>query len=103
LLSNQVRYLFATGTRKLFLNLVNLTQIDSSSTSILAEAYVFLKRHGGGLKLISPAARVREVLSVLQLTEAIPSFEDEAEAQRAFSREPLPQRPKDLDCVSCAG
>jgi anti-sigma B factor antagonist len=93
-LSNQVRKLFANDTRKLLLNLEDLTQIDSSGVSIIAEAYVFLKRHGGGLKLLNPTARVLEVLSVLHLNDAIPSFDDETEALRAFSREPIPQRPK---------
>jgi len=89
LLSKQLSSLFANGERKLLLNLANLAQIDSSGVSIIVEAYVFLKRQGGGLKFLRPSPRVLEVLRVLRLTDAIPIFEDEIEALASFQRPQL--------------
>jgi anti-anti-sigma factor len=55
LLSKHLRDLTASGKRKLLLNLMNLSQIDSSGVSIIVEMYVSLKRSGGELKLpVSP-------------------------------------------------
>jgi anti-anti-sigma factor len=84
LLSGHLQKLVANGSRKLLLRLADLTQIDSSGVSIIVETYVSLKRQGGELKLLSPSARVLDVLTVFHLTDAIPSFADEAEALASF-------------------
>jgi anti-sigma B factor antagonist len=57
LLSGHLQELVANGTRKLLLNLGDLSQIDSSGVGIIIETYVSLKRHGGDLKLLCPGAR----------------------------------------------
>jgi anti-anti-sigma factor len=72
------------GKRNLLLNLMNLSQIDSSGVSIIVEMCVSLKRSAGELKLLSPRGRVLEVLKVLRLVDVIPSFEDETEALESF-------------------
>jgi anti-anti-sigma factor len=77
LLSRYLRELTATGKSKLLLNLMNLSQIDSSGVSIIVEMYVSLKRTGGELKLLSPRGRVLDVLTVFRLLDVIPSFEDD--------------------------
>ena len=84
LLSNQLQKLVASGVRKLLLNLADLTQVDSSGVSIIVGTYVSLKRQGGDLGLLRPSGRVLEVLTVVHLIDAIPSFQDEAEALASF-------------------
>jgi len=84
LLSNQLQKLVASGVRKLLLNLADLTQVDSSGVSIIVRTYVSLKRQGGDLGLLRPSGRVLEVLTVVHLIDAIPSFQDEAEALASF-------------------
>jgi anti-anti-sigma factor len=84
LLSSRVKELVASGVRKLLLNLVNLTQIDSSGVGIIIETYVSLKRQGGELKLLCPCGRVLEVLTLFRLLDTIPNFEDEAQALASF-------------------
>jgi anti-sigma B factor antagonist len=84
LLDIRVRQLLANGVRKLLLNLVNLTQVDSSGVGVIVAAYVYLKRQGGDLKLLCPCGRVLEVLTVFRLLDTIPSFEDEAQALASF-------------------
>jgi anti-anti-sigma factor len=84
LLSKHLRDLKASGKRKLLLNLMNLSQIDSSGVSIIVEMYVSLKRSGGELKLLSPRGRVLDALTVFRLIDVIPCFEDETEALESF-------------------
>lgn len=83
-LSKHLRNLIAKGKRKLLLNLLNLSQIDSSGVSIIVEMFVSLKRSGGELKLLSPRGRVLDVLKVFRLLDIIPSFDDEIEALENF-------------------
>jgi anti-sigma B factor antagonist len=76
--------LVAGGVRKLLLNLVNLTQVDSSGISVIVGTYVSLQRQGGDLKLLCPCGRVLEVLTVFHLLNTIPTFDDEAQAMASF-------------------
>ncbi|SRR5258706_3077296 len=84
LLGSRLKQLVANGVRKLLLNLVDLTQVDSSGISIIVGTYVCLRAKGGDLKLLCPCGRVLEVLRILHLLEMIPSFEDEAQALASF-------------------
>lgn len=84
LLSKHLRDLAATGKRKLLLNLMNLSQIDSSGVSIIVEMCVSLKRSGGELKLLSTRGRVLDVLTVFRLIDVIPCFDDETKALESF-------------------
>jgi anti-anti-sigma factor len=54
LLDSRLRQLLANSVRKLLLNLVNLTQVDSSGVGVIVAAYVYLKRQGGDLKFTMP-------------------------------------------------
>lgn len=84
LLSAHLQKLVANGARKLLLNLVNLTQVDSSGVGIIVGTYVSLKKQRGELKLLCPCGRVLEVLTIFHLLDIIPSFEDEAQALASF-------------------
>ena len=84
LLINNLNKLIATGVLKLLLNLVNLTQLDSSGISAIVRTYVSLRAKGGDLKLLRPCGRVLEVLRTVHLLEVIPSFGDETEALASF-------------------
>ena len=84
LLSRRLGNLVGGGVRKLLLNLADLTQIDSSGVSVIAETYVSLKRLGGRLKLLRPRGRVLQVLTVFRFLEVLESFEDEAQALASF-------------------
>ena len=90
LLNSRLKELVAKGVRKLLLNLVNLTQVDSSGVGIIVETYVSLKRQRGELKLLCPCGRVLEVLTVFRLLDTIPSFEDEAQALASFRLQGYP-------------
>jgi len=77
--------------RNLLLNLVDLTQVDSSSIATITSMFVSLSRQGGSLKLLRPRGRVQTALGVMHLLDRIPTFEDETEALVSFR--PLTPRP----------
>jgi len=84
LLRSRLEKLVGNGVHKLLLNLTDLTQIDSSGVSIIAETYVSLKHPGGRLRLLGPRGRVLQVLTVLRLLDIVENFEDEAQALASF-------------------
>lgn len=84
LLGSYLNKLIASGTRKLLLNLNELTHVDSSGVGIIVGTFVSLRRQGGDLKLLCPSDRVRKVLTVFHLLDVIASFEDEAQAVASF-------------------
>jgi anti-anti-sigma factor len=94
LLSKQLRELIGNGKSRLLLNLVKLTQLDSSGVSIIARTHGSLKRQGGNLGLLCSAGHVLDVFKVLHLLEMIPSFEDEAQALASFQSLSSSQGPK---------
>jgi anti-anti-sigma factor len=84
LLSSELRKLVANGARNLLLNLVDLTQVDSSSIGTVAATFVSLSRQGGSLKLLCPRGRVQAALGATRLLDGIPTFEDETQALVSF-------------------
>ena len=84
LLNSNLRKLVASGVRNLLLNLVDLTQVDSSSIATITSMFVSLSRQGGSLKLLRPRGRVQTALGVMHLLDRIPTFEDETEALVSF-------------------
>jgi anti-anti-sigma factor len=54
LLGSRLKELVASGVRKVLLNLVDLTQVDSSGIGVIVGTYVSLKRQRGELKLLCP-------------------------------------------------
>lgn len=85
LLSSQLQSLIGDGKRKILLNLAGLTQLDSSSLGTIVRAFVSVRRQSGSLKFLRPLGGVRMVLETLHLLEAIPCYEDEAQAMASFS------------------
>jgi anti-sigma B factor antagonist len=84
LLNSNLRKLVANGARNLLLNLVDLTQVDSSSIGTIAATFVSLSHQGGSLKLLGPRDRVRAALGATRLLDRIPTFEDETQALVSF-------------------
>ena len=89
-LNSNLREMVANGARNLLLNLVDLTQVDSSSIGTIAATFVTLSRQGGSLKLLCPRDRVLAALGATRLLDHIPTFEDENEALVSFQTRGYP-------------
>ena len=83
-LAAELRKLVEGGSKHLLVNLANTSQVDSSGISTIVRAFVTLQRSSGALKLVNPNGRVREVLEVTRLLNAIPTFDDEGKAVASF-------------------
>lgn len=84
LLRNKLEGLIATGTRKLVLNLVALSHVDSSGFSVIVKVCVALRGQGGDLRFIRPTGRALLAFNVLRLLDLIPTFDTESEALDSF-------------------
>jgi anti-anti-sigma factor len=73
------------GARKVVVMLDGVPQIDSSGISSLVRISIALGREGGKLHLVCKPGRVRDALTVTRLVEAIPTFDTEAKALKAFA------------------
>ncbi len=84
-LHRELQRLMESGYRKILVNLTDVQKIDSTGISTLVRNCLTLSRTGGTLKLVCPAGRVRDALSVTRLVESIPTFKDETSALASFS------------------
>ena len=84
MLNDLVQKLIKDGARKIIVNLNDIPQIDSSGISVLVKLSIALAKNGGSLHLVCGPGRVRDALTVTRLVEAIPTFENEAQAKTGF-------------------
>ena len=84
MLNAKLRQVVEAGSKKLLINLAEMTQIDSSGISSIVRTFVTMERNKGALKLLNPAGRVKEVLAVTRLLAAIPTFDAETAAIASF-------------------
>jgi anti-sigma B factor antagonist len=84
-LRNKIRELVDGGSRRIVLNLADVTYIDSSGIGELVAAYTTVATAGGELKLLNLATRVHELLYITKLYTVFATFKDEASAIASFS------------------
>ena len=84
-LRNKIRELVVGGSRRIVLNLADVTYIDSSGIGELVAAYTTVATAGGELKLLNLATRVHELLYITKLYTVFATFSDEASAIASFS------------------
>lgn len=79
-----VKKLVADGTKKIVLNLGDVTYIDSSGIGELVSAFTTVSNSGGGLKLLNLTKRVQDLLQITKLYTVFEVFNDEASAVASF-------------------
>jgi len=80
-----VRDLITGGSRKVVLNLMQVSYIDSSGFGELVSCHTSLIRAGGRLKLAGPTERVETLLRMTNLDSVFDVHGDEAQALRSFA------------------
>ena len=83
-LKDQLEKMARGGGKKLLVNLAKVTQLDSSGICTLVHGFTTAKNAGGSFKILHAGGKVRDVLEVMHLTRAIPTFDDEAKAVASF-------------------
>lgn len=79
-----VRDLTAKGSKKLLLNLAEITYIDSSGIGEMVSSFTTVTNGGGQLKLLKLTKRVKDLLQITKLYTVFEVFDDEAEAVASF-------------------
>ena len=73
------------GSRKIVINMAEVTFIDSSGLGALVNAMIRMRNAGGKLKLTQPSSKVAELLEVTRLDKVMDIAEDETKAVAAFA------------------
>lgn len=80
-----IRDLTAKGSKKILLNLGEVSYIDSSGIGELVSGFTSVTNQGGQLKLLHLTKRVQDLLQITKLYTVFEVFEDEAKAVRSFA------------------
>ncbi len=86
-LSGKIKELLDTGSKKILVNLAEVTYVDSTGLGELVSAYAYLKNSGGGLKLLHCQPRITELLKITKLLSVFECFAEEAQAVASFQEE----------------
>src|SRR5579862_9255786 len=84
-LRKSMRELVDAGTRRIVLDMADVTYIDSSGVGELVAAYTTVTAAGGELKISTLGKRVHDLLYITKLCTVFESFEDEASAIASFA------------------
>jgi anti-sigma B factor antagonist len=74
------------ASKKILLNLAEVSFIDSSGISELVDALKTVAKNGGQLKLLKPAQRVKDILRITKLHTMFEVYDDEAAAVASFGQ-----------------
>ena len=84
-LRSKIRELVASGSRRIVLNMADVSYMDSSGMGELIAAHTTVTTAGGEIKLLNLAKRVHDLLKLTKLYTVFETFEDEASAVDSFS------------------
>jgi len=82
---NAIRDALDSGTKKVVLNLAEVTYIDSAGIGELMRTYTSVMEGGGRLKLLHLTKGIRELLTITKLLTIFDVFDDEKEALASFN------------------
>ncbi len=85
-LRDTVKDLVGRGSKKILLNLGDVTYIDSSGIGELVSAFTTVRNQGGELKLLNLTKKVHDLLQITKLYTVFDVKDDEAAAISSFSR-----------------
>jgi anti-sigma B factor antagonist len=83
-LRDAVRDLLTKGSKKILLNLADISYIDSSGIGELVSAFTSVKNAGGELKLLNLTHKVKDLLQITKLYTVFDVWDDEASAVTSF-------------------
>ena len=84
-LRTKIQELVESGSRRIVLNMADVSYMDSSGLGELIAAHTTVTRAGGAIKLLNLAKRVHDLLKLTKLYTVFETFEDETSAVDSFS------------------
>ena len=82
--SAEISALIEEGTRKLVINLSEVSYMDSASYGCLMDIYRMMSEQKGTVKLVGLQDRVETMASMVGLTNLIETFREEENAFKSF-------------------
>ena len=83
-LRDAVHDVLAKGSKKILLNLENISYIDSSGIGELVSGFTSVRNAGGELKLLNLTKKVHDLLQITKLYTVFDIWDNEASAISAF-------------------
>jgi anti-sigma B factor antagonist len=84
-LRTKIRELVESGSRRIVLNMADVTYMDSSGLGELIASHTTVTTAGGEIKLLNLAKRVHDLLKLTKLYTVFEAYEDETSAVDSFS------------------
>ena len=84
-LRDAVHDAMAKGSKRILLNLGDISYIDSSGIGELVSAYTTVRNQGGELKLLNLTKKVHDLLQITKLYTVFDIKDDEGQAIKAFA------------------
>jgi anti-sigma B factor antagonist len=85
LIRGTVSTILDSGTRRILINVSQVTYLDSAAgIGELVSSYTSTVHRGGQLKLLKPDKRITYILHLLRLDTVFEIYQDENEAVRSF-------------------
>ena len=84
IIKDKVQSLLQQGTRKLLLDLGNVSYVDSAGLGQLVQVYATTSHLGGQLKLMRVTKRLKDLLVLTKLLTVFETYENEPEAIKSF-------------------
>ena len=86
MIKDKVQSLLQQGTRKLLLDLGNVSYVDSAGLGQLVQVYATTSHLGGSLKLLRVTKRLKDLLVLTNLLTVFESYDDDTEAVASFKK-----------------
>ena len=83
-LKDKMRSLVQQGTKKVLLNLGDVSYVDSAGLGEIVQSYATVTKNGGSLKLLNVTKRIKDLLSITKLLTVFECHDNEAEALKSF-------------------
>lgn len=83
-LKDKINCLLHQGTRQLFINLGDISYMDSGGLGQLVASYQAVSHEGGSLKLFNLGKRYRHLLAITKLLTVFDTFETEEDALQSL-------------------
>jgi anti-sigma B factor antagonist len=86
LLRDKLRQLLAQGSRKIVLNLANVSYVDSAGLGELVGLYITAKNQGGAVKLLNLQKKLNELMAITKLHTVFETYDSEQKALGSFAQ-----------------
>jgi anti-sigma B factor antagonist len=73
------------GNKNFLLNLTRVPYLDSAGLGEIIRCFTTLRKNGGSLKLLSPNARIVDLLTITKLLDVFDTYDHESAAIASFS------------------